>query len=442
MTGLLKSSKIRNTKKKDEENKMENIIFNELVKNSAAVLKKAVDLTPSYQSAMKNALEVFHQKGIPTKKDEDWKYTNIGTHLSARFYEQKESIVHDVPKSVVDTRGMIIFNNGFFNKFHSVLPEGIVIDSLTSEENFFDTFDSLNFGVSLSPLSLKIKKNTVIDFPISIVHLVDDVGVNKMISPRLTITAEENSKVSFAEIFESTNNDLFQYTTNAVTKFKLHANAHIEHVKIQTEAKNAVHIGLTNADVAHGACFKSVTVDLGLMTARHNINVALNEASAETSVHGLFALKKTEHTDVFSTITHVADHTYSDQLFKGILGGESHGIFTGKIIIKQDAQQSASSQLNKNLVLSKKAHIDTRPQLLVHADDVKCSHGATVGQLSRDEEFYLESRGIPKEMARRMLCYGFAMDALNKIENEQIKNTAIKYLVKSFDQEVLSEINL
>jgi Fe-S cluster assembly protein SufD len=141
-------------------------------------------------------------------------------------------------------------------------------------------------------------------------------------------------------------------------------------------------------------------------------------------------LKKSEHSDVFSTITHFAPHTTSEQLFKGILNGESHGVFTGKIIIKKDAQKSASSQLNKNLLLSKIAHIDTRPQLLVHADDVKCSHGATVGQLSEEEEFYLESRGIPKEHAKRMLCQGFGMDVVLKIEDQKIRNLAESMLAE------------
>lgn len=421
---------------------MENAVLDSIVKNSKALLTKAVDLSPSYQSAMKGAQEQFIASGIPTKKNEDWIYTNIGPHLSPRFYEQKESIVQDVPASVLDKRGMIIFNNGFFNKFLSHLPEGIELDAVTPEETFFDSFDALNFGTSLSPLSLKIKKNTVVNFPVTIVHLVDDVGVNKIVSPRLKITAEENTNVRFMELFESTNRDLFQYTTNAVTKFILKPNAVIEHVKIQKEALNATHIGLTNAEVANSAKFKSVTVDIGLLVARHNINVNLNAPGAESTVHGLFSLKKTEHTDVFSNIHHNADHTYSDQLFKGILSGDSHGAFTGKIVIIKDAQQSASAQLNKNLLLSKKAHIDSRPQLLVHADDVKCAHGATVGQLSKDEEFYLESRGIPKEKARKMLCFGFATDALNKIEDETIRSAAIKIVMDNFDQAGPGDMNL
>ena len=332
---------------------MEKILKTELLKNSASVLKEAAHLSPSYQSAMKLALENFEALGIPSKKDEDWKYTNIAKNLSPRFFENKDSIVHDIPNVVLDKRGMIIFNNGIFNKFLSVLPAGIEIESSPLTDKFFDTFDSLNFAVALSPLSLKVKKNTVIDYPISIVHLVDDLGVNKMISPRLTVTAEENTKVCFAEIFTSTQPLLFQYSTNAVTSFQLKNNSQIEHVKIQNEASSAVHIGLTEANLATNANFKSMTVDLGLLTARHNINVKLNQAGAEAAVHGLFALKKNEHTDIFSSIFHNAPHTNSDQLFKGILAGESHGIFTGKIVVEKDAQLTASSQLNKNLILSK-----------------------------------------------------------------------------------------
>lgn len=418
---------------------MENILKTELVKNSQALLKKATDLSPSYQTAMKNALLAFEQTGIPSRKNEDWRYTNIAKNLAPRFYEQKESIVHDIPEIVLDKRGMIIFNNGIFNKFQSVLPEGLELDALAIVDQFFDSFDSLNFGVAITPLALKLKKNTVIDFPITIVHLVDDVGVNKIISPRLTVTVEENAKASFLEIFSSTAKEKLQYTTNAVTSFILKSNAQIEHVKMQTEANSAIHIGLTEAQVYRDSHFNSVTLDFGLLTARHNLSVNLLESGAQAAVHGLFALNKTEHTDIFSTIIHHAPHTTSDQLFKGILSGESHGIFTGKIVVKKDAQQSSSSQLNKNLLLSKKAHIDTQPQLLVHADDVKCSHGATVGQLSQEEEFYLESRGIEKERAKRMLCHGFATDVIFKIENSAIKHFAEGMLILNFENTVLME---
>lgn len=421
---------------------MENLLINELVKNSANVFKNTADLGASYNQAMKNALETFKSLGLPSKKDENWKYTDISKNLSPRFLSQASEIEYDLPEMVIDRRGMIIFNNGIFNRHQSVLPEGVTFDQQQSTSDFFDSFDALNFSVSMSPLFLKIKKNTVLDYPVTIIHTVDEAGVNKIISPRVTIAAEEFTKVSFVEIFTSTQNNVFQYTTNCVISFDLKPNAQIEHVKIQLEAGQALHIGLTKANVAALAYFKSMTVDLGILTSRHNIDVKLNSPGAEASVHGLYALKKTEHADIFSSIHHKAPHTQSEQLYKGILAGESHGAFTGKIVVDKDSQLINSNQLNKNLLLSKKARIDTRPQLLVAADDVKCSHGATIGQLSKEEEFYLESRGIAPEKAKRMLCHGFATDVLFKIENKEIKELAEKLLIEKFEQTVLSEMNL
>jgi Fe-S cluster assembly protein SufD len=427
---------------------MENLITSELIKNSKLMIKRAYEnkicpFSASYKELKMKALTSFETQGLPSKSDEDWKYTSIAKNLSPHFYEQKESLIqesaHDVPKEVIDTRGMMIFNNGIFNKFLSVLPEGIEMDSLEIKDSFYDSFDSLNFGVALSPQTFKIKKNTVIDFPISIIHLVDEAAVNKIVSPRVTINASEFSRVSFCEIFVSTEANILQYTTNAVTHFNLSNSASIEHVVIQMEAKNAVHIGLIEAEVNENATFTSMILDFGLLTARHNLLVNLREKGAQTSAHGLFSLKLKEHTDIFSTIIHHAPHTTSEQLFKGLLSGDSHGIFTGKIIVKKDAQKSSSSQLNKNLLLSKKAHIDTRPQLLVHADDVKCSHGATIGQLSKDEEFYLESRGISIAKARLMLCLGFATDVVNLIMNPAIKKRANEWLTLNLEHLTISE---
>jgi len=421
---------------------MENVLLNELVKNSASVYDATTELGPSYNQAMRSAFEQFKTLGIPTKKHEDWIYTNISKNLSPRFFTRASEIVHDIPKEVIDRRGMVILNNGVFNRHQSVLPAGIVIDQQRPSDKFFDTFDALNFGVALSPLFLKIQKNTVLDFPITIVHLIDDAGVNKIVSPRITIVAEPFSKVSIAEIFTSTQNLLFQYTTNSSTNFEVQESAYLEHVKFQNEAIAATHIGLTTATVGNDAQFKSMTIDLGILVSRHNIEVSIDGQGADAHVNGLYALTKSEHADIFSSIKHKAAHTTSEQLFKGILAGESHGAFTGKIEIFKDAQLVNSNQLNKNLMLSKKAHIDTRPQLVISADDVKCSHGATIGQLSADEEFYLESRGIKKDKAKRMLCHGFAADVLFRIDNQQIKERAFLVLADNFEKTALSEMTL
>ena len=421
---------------------MENIILNELVKNSASVYDATAELGASYNLAMRNAFEQFKTQGIPTKKNEAWLYTNIGKSLSPRFFTRSSEIVHDLPKEVIDQRAMVILNNGIFNRHQSVLPIGVEIDQQVTSDKFFDSFDALNFGVALSPIFLKIKNNTLLDFPITIVHLVDEVGVNKIVSPRITINAGAFSKVSIAEIFTSTQNSIFQYTTNSSTNFIVQESAYVEHVKFQSEASAATHIGLTTATVAKDAQFKSMTIDLGILVSRHNIEVSIEGKGADAHVNGLYALNNSEHADIFSSILHKAAHTTSEQLFKGILAGESHGVFTGKIEIFKDAQLVNSNQLNKNLMLSKKAHINTRPQLVISADDVKCSHGATIGQLSEDEAFYLESRGIKKDQAKRMLCHGFAADVLFRIDNKQIQDRAFTILKENFEKSILSEMTL
>lgn len=411
---------------------MENLLTNELIKGASEIQKYTSDLGPSYNEAMKLALESFKSSGIPSKKHEDWLYTNIAKNLAPRFFSRASEIIQDIPQEVIDRNGMIIFNNGIFNPFQSVLPKGIELDQMVPSTKFYDTFDALNFATSMSPVSIKVAKNTVIDFPISIVHVVNEAGVNKILSPRINITVESFAQVSFVEIFTSSQNLLFQYTTNAATIFNLKANAFVEHVKLQTEALNATHIGLTKAHLEESSSFKSMTVDYGMMTARHNIDVQVDGQGAEAHVNGLYVLAKNEHSDVFSSIHHLKAHTTSEQLFKGIMAGSSHGAFTGKIQIAKDAQQVNSNQLNNNLMLTKKAHIDTRPQLLVSADDVKCSHGATIGQLSDDEAFYLEARGIHKDKARKMLCIGFARDVLFKIDNLKIRDLAFIKLNEKF----------
>lgn len=421
---------------------MENLLTQELIKNSAEVMKNTQELGASYQTAMQDALDVFKVRGLPSKKNEDWIYTNIAKVLSPRFFSRQSEIVHDVPKEVIDRRGFIVLNNGVFNRFQSVLPDGITFDQLRPTNDFYDAFDALNFATAMSPLFLKIKKKTVLDYPITIVHVVDEAGVNKIVSPRITVVAEEFAEVSIAEIFVSTQNNLFQYTTNASTSFELKDSARIEHVKIQMEAHESTHVGLTKAVLKKNSFFNSITVDLGIKTSRDNVEVRLVEEGAEANVHGLFALKKTEHADFFSHIDHACQNTNSRQHFKGILAGESHGAFTGKIVIAKDAQQVNSEQLNNNLLLSKKAHIDTRPQLLVAADDVKCAHGATIGQLSPEEEFYLESRGIKKERAKQMLCQGFAGEVLFYIKDEKIRNFAESRLHESFLATALKEMDL
>lgn len=411
---------------------METLILNEYKKSAQDVFAYTTTLGPSYNESIKNELNQFFIEGLPNKKNEDWIYTNISKNLSPRFFANETQFKSVDPQFICDPQSVIIFNNGHFNQMDSLLPEGLEFDQLTLSNEFFDAFDRLNYSVATTPLFLKLNKNVVLNNPLTIIHQVDEAAVNKVVSPRIKIKCEPFSKITIIEIFTSTQNSLLQYTTNASTQFDLMENSNVEHVIIQNEAKSSVHIGLSKANILNHSKFHSMTIDLGQLTSRHNIEANLSAPGAEAHVNGLFSLNKSEHADIFSHIHHLKGQNQSSQLFKGIMNDESHGAFTGKITIDQDAQLVSSEQLNKNLMLSKKSHIDTRPQLLVAADDVKCSHGATIGQLSEDESFYLESRGISKQKAKEMQCFGFALDVLMKIENKMAFHFSEKMLMHHF----------
>jgi Fe-S cluster assembly protein SufD len=385
------------------------IIEKELCKNAQFFLN--TDTGNDYKS---KALDFFQSHGLPT---------TIAAHISPRFVQHKETMNSNPSAEVINSRAVILFVNGFFDSDNSVLPNGIEIKSeqVDSSNLFLDSYDALNAVAAVSPLSLLIKKNTVLDFPITILHTVTEAGVNKIVSPRILVTLEENTKVDFLEFFTSIQPEIFQYTTNAFTAFILGHNAKVEHIKFSNEATNSLHLGWTTAHLAKDASFFSTVIAPGQLLAAHHLQINLNQSGAETSANSLFTLKRNERNNIFTTINHHASHTHSTQLCKGVLNDESFGIFNGNIVVALDAQEITSSQLNKNLLLSKKAHIDTRPQLLVSADDVKCSHGATVGQLSDDEAFYLESRGIKKERAKEMLMEGFSKEIINLIKNKTIR---------------------
>lgn len=393
---------------------MNSLIENEITKNAQTFLK-------TDDSFKKSAFQYFETHGLPEK---------ISKLISPRFIQNADNVKKVAGLNVVDSRGVLSFIDGIFDTQSSTLPDGVSATPLSESGtiNFHDSYDALNAIAAISPQHFTIKKNTVLDFPITIVHTVTELGVNKIVSPRIAITAEEHSEVSILELFSSEQNDLFKYTTNSFTSFVLGKNAKVEHVKLLHEAKNSLHLGWTTASQAQDSRFNSTAITLGQLASANNLQINLNAANAETSANSLFTLTKSETNNIFTTINHKHSHTHSTQLCKGILKDESFGVFNGNIVVFPDSQEITSSQLNKNLLLSKKAHIDTRPQLLVSADDVKCSHGATVGQLSDEEAFYLESRGIKKERAKEMLMHGFSQEIIHLIKNKQIRNFCEKML--------------
>jgi Fe-S cluster assembly protein SufD len=390
-------------------------------------------------SSQKSSLELFKGLGLPHTKMEDWVYTSLKDVLPTNF---KKVSTKTVLKEVkVAGKYQVVTLNGKVSKADSFLPDEVKFEVVELDENdanddVKDIFARINGASCDEVIALTLPKNFVCDDTISIVHLSDFDG--EYSSPRVHVVAEQFSKADIVEIF--TGSDDLAYNVNAVSNFKVEAGAKVSHIKVQTDGTKAFHVNSVNADVARDASFKSFTFTTGAKKSRNNLTVRLNDVNAYCSVDGLYALSGDQHSDNFSLIAHNKEHTDSSQLFKGVLDGSSRGVFTGKVLVCRDAQKVNSEQLNKNLLLTKKAHADTRPQLEVYADDVKCAHGATVGQMSDEEAFYLQSRGLSKERAQKLLIHAFCSAAITKIENEKIENFLSEILFESFEKEAFQHL--
>lgn len=414
------------------------LILPEIFKNSRNLASRSPDFFAQNSDRKTLAKSFLDNIGLPTKKNEDWIYTQIQKFMAFRPFEHKTDVVHQIPNYLgTPDIHQLVFVNGILNHALSNLSDGIIVEenaNLTalrnSTENFYDAFDALNAFLALRSYQITIPKKVELTKPLAIIHLFDENALNRIVAPHLTFVGETQSKGSVFEIFTSTNREMFQYTTVGVTEIELRDGANFEWIKLSQQAKKATHIAETLTIIKKDANLQLFTIDLGTQMSRENIETTLLSPGATQNHFGAVLLKKEEHGDVFTKTTHAVHHTYSEQVVKNVLAENSHGAFTGKISVLKDAQQISSSQLNNNLLLSKKAHIDTRPQLEVNADDVKCAHGATIGQLSKEEEFYLESRGLSKERARTLLAHGFLFEIIYKIQNDKLKNI-VNNLVES-----------
>jgi Fe-S cluster assembly protein SufD len=282
-----------------------------------------------------------------------------------------------------------------------------------------NAFTALNTALVESGAFIHVPKGVNASTPIHLLFLMDENEAPTVSFPRLLVVAEEGSSATVIESYASAGES--SYFTNAVVEIKLADTARLNYYKVQRENAKAFHIATTNAELGRNSSFNSTTITLGAGLSRHNINVALNHEGAECWVDGLYIVGEGQHTDTHSLIDHRQPHCTSHQLYKGILDGKSRAVFNGKVFVRRDAQQTDALQTNRNLLLSPDARVDTKPQLEIFADDVKCAHGATVGQLEEEELFYLESRGLHTDLARNLLTYGFAEEVIEKIKIESIK---------------------
>jgi Fe-S cluster assembly protein SufD len=406
--------------------------------------------SPSWVERLReSAFMRFEELGFPTTHQEEWKYTNVApiakTKFEAAFEKRAGESALDAAElqafSYEEARGShLVFVNGFYRSELSsieALPASVaamdIADALKDEKygnvvreqlarsaDFSENaFTALNTAFLASGAFVLIPEGVQVESPLHLLFLSDGRGVLTASFPRVLIVAERGSTATVIESYAGVREDA--YFTNAVVEINLADGARLNHYKVQRESTEAFHVATTQATMGRDSSFNSTTVTLGARLSRHNINVMLDHEGAECWVDGLYIVGEGQHTDTHSLIDHRQPHCTSHQLYKGILDGKSRAVFNGKVFVRVGAQQTDAKQTNRNLLLSNEARVDTKPQLEIFADDVKCAHGATVGQLEEEELFYLVSRGLSPDIARNLLTYGFAEEVIEKIKVESIR---------------------
>jgi Fe-S cluster assembly protein SufD len=405
------------------------------------------------QNLRENAFEYFTENGFPTPQNEEWKYTNVREVASGEWRAaigREEVSSKDIAPFVFDEskESFLVFINGRFDKSLSNLSaldgaEILSFGEAASDERFAGIFKSklaslidfekngfaaLNTAFTGEGAFLFIPKNAKIEAPVQFLFLTDE---GKVSFPRVLVVAETFSEATIIETYNRSGET--KYLTDAVIEISLADEAKLKHYRVQRESHEAFHVGTTGAEINRGSVYDSTNITLGARLSRHDINVKFNAEGGEAFVDGLYLVSEDQHADTHSIIDHAVPNCVSHQNYKGIVDGKARAVFNGKVFVRENASGTDANQSNKNLLLSNEARVDTKPQLEIFNDDVKCAHGATVGQLEEEELFYLLSRGLNDALARNLLTYGFAEEIVNKIEIQSIK--------KQLDEAVLNRLN-
>ncbi|MBO9667663.1 MAG: Fe-S cluster assembly protein SufD [Bdellovibrio sp.] len=385
-------------------------------------------------------------KGLPTRKDEEWHYTSVKPLSETEFAPSALNVLapsHDtmvaIQKLLNPAFTNIVFFNGVLNKTLSQeLPAGITVRELSEYPTHFDdTFDALNGAYSEKPFVLSLAKETSVEKPVNFVFFTSNEGAqNLMVSPRIRFEVGARSSVKILESHYGSAGAA--YFANTVFDLHVGDSAKVIYTRVQAESLSAINIGRTRITLEKHANLESLAFATGASLSRHTLDVVLKGMGSSSEVLGIYAVQGKQHVDNTTLIDHTVGECRTNQLYKGILDGQSRSAFCGKVLIEKDAQKADSAQLNNNLILSDKAEADSKPSIAVYADDVKAGHGSTVGQLNREELFYLLSRAIPKDKAIAMLSYGFLSEVIYKISDDAIQAWLTRHLDEAFSRLHLS----
>ncbi len=425
---------------------MDSLVGNmDLKENLKQQLENAVSNSNGFLNQKSTvALAEFEKMGFPTTRNEEWQYTNLSPILKNEFNLSSShslTAAHVKQYLIPSLEGnIIVIVNGVFDKTLSTIQasedvlevKNISEYSIEFIEKYFakkvsvnDAFTALNTANANETLVIKIPKGKLVSQPVYIYYL-NTASENTFVQPRLLVVAEENSQVKISEIYQNIGTAIA--FTNSVTEIYLEKDAHFTYYKILPNTDETYHVGTTQVVHLAKSVFSATTVSLGGTLVRNNLNIVLDAEHCDSTLYGLYVTNGNQHVDNHTLVDHAKPNCLSNELYKGVLNGKSVGVFNGKIFVREDAQKTNAFQSNKNILLSGDAAMNTKPQLEIFADDVKCSHGATIGQLDDEPLFYLRSRGLSEASARALLVTAFAQDVIEHISIEPLKALLIEKL--------------
>lgn len=375
------------------------------------------------QTMMKRSEELFLKEGVPDRHHEDWRYTNLKEKMGIYQDELRDALCYQNDFNSSFSANRLVIENGRLATCNSNLPKGCKLNVYKPSEfeipkqilkriEKSDPLYAHALSKNLEVIYLEVSGSSTLEI------LYTNEHENHFMRPLILIDITENSTLNLIENIEIKTDLFFHHTTDLL----IGKNSAVTHLLFSKETKGIAR-SYIECNLLESASYNYFNISDGSALYRADIKTILKGKEAKASLYGLTKLKGSNHVDHFVTVVHEVGETDSDQLFKVVAQDESKGIFTGKIIVNKDAQKVNSTQLSKNLLLSKRAQIFTRPQLEIYADDVKCSHGATIGQMSDEELFYLVARGIEKERAYALLSHAFIQDVFDHIPNRELASS-------------------
>lgn len=409
-------------------------------------------------SLRKEAINAFVELGFPSGRDEEWRYTSLATLLRQGFCVASqfdgEALTDVNAWRVPDLKShLLVFVDGHFQPALSggaSLAEGADVgnlDPLLQRDSGVpdkwslaprgkDAFVELNTAFLRDGVHVHIGKGVRVDVPIEVLFIA--TSPNVVAHPRLWVRVEEGAQVTLVERYVSASEDA--HLTNSLAEFSVGENAHLDHYRVQDENREAFHIANLHVREERHSVFRSTCLTLGGGLTRNHVHTHLVGEGVDSTLNGLYLVEDRQHVDNHTLIEHAQPHCQSHEFYKGILADDSTGVFRGQILVHQAAQKTDAYQANRNLLLSDRAEINTKPQLEIYADDVRCSHGATIGQLDEDAIFYLRSRGIGRAAARQVLTRAFAGEVVERIRLEPLRLELENYVGERLELAIANRV--